>query len=1111
MENNKIMCSILVKIRKYILAITLFLVIIPVFAENASINAPDNFTFDLKDVSIKEVFSLIEKQSQYIFLYYETTIDVSKKVTLTVSDKSISEVLDKLFAGQHIHYEIRDRQIILSKVSMPSQQREKNRVITGYVKDKNGEPIIGGNVLIKGTSVGTITNVDGAYSLKVLDNTVLVVSFIGYKTQEVAVGKQNIVNVILPDDQELLDEVVVIGYGTQKKADLTGAVANINAEKLSTQSNANIGQALQGKIAGVDIVSQGGAPGAGTRIMIRGIGTLNNATPLYIVDGMYMESIDHLNPNDIESIDVLKDASSSAIYGSRAANGVIIVTTKSGSNTDGKPIVDLSANIGVQMPAKYLDMLNAGEWAEVTGAARSAANKTPLDMALDWESKEDNDWQRVMMKPALMQNYNVTIKGGTKYFSYYTGLGYMNQDGIVKGTNYQRYNANFKSEYKRDWFTLGNNVVLSFQQNDPLYSFARGGYLGIILESIPTLARYDDTNVLGGYGKTYGDVTDIPNPLGILDRDITRRNQDNYSAYINLYAEIKLPFGFKYRLNVTPDVGLVSSSTYANAYDFGLSKNSISNMSEDRKTTNNFLIENLLSFERTFKKHRVSAFVGYSYQKYRTKYIMAAGKGLPEGIYEVGAATQDRVNNTWKQESALTSIMSRVFYSYDNRYLITATYRRDGSSKFAKKNRYGHFPSVSLGWNIAEEHFMKNISWLDQLKLRGGYGVLGNQEIDNYMYASTIASNINYPDGDGGLHQGAFPKVFSSPDIKWEETTMTNVGIDVLLFKSRLAFNGDWYYKKTKDILLTVPIPPSTGGSNDPVRNAGKIKNTGFEFSLAWNDYINKDFYYGVTFTGNAMKNEVLEMGDASQVINGGTNYKNVSTTRTLTGYPIGGFWLIQTDGLFQSVEEVNAHNKDGVLIQPNAKPGDIRFKDVNHDGKITDDDRAYCGSPFPSFTMGLNLNAGYKNFDIAVGLQGVFGNKIYNGTRLDLEAVDKGTNFLKSILNYWTEDNRNTSMPRLDWNDPNNNNRPESDRFLENGSFFRVRNIQLGYTFKDLFASRIQKLRLYVNIENLLTITNYSGYTPDVDNSASSTSRGFDNFTYPTNRVFMFGLNVSF
>ena len=764
-----------------------------------------NILLKMDKVPVEKAITEFQQKSGYSFVY--VTGDLDTKKTVTVSATQLEDAINQILKGQNVSYELQGKNVVIKKV--PSSQNVKRHLVKGTVRDHNGEPVIGASVVVKGTSNGTITDVDGAYSLSVPGKAMLVVSFIGYKTQEVYVTKQDVINITLHDNQEVLDEVVVIGYGTQKKADLTGAVANISADKLSSQSNVNIGQALQGKIAGVDIVSQGGAPGAGTRIMIRGIGTLNNAAPLYIVDGMYMGSIDHLNPNDIESIDVLKDASSAAIYGSRAANGVIIVTTKSGSNTEGKPIIDLSANVGVQAPSKYLDMLNASEWAKVTNVAREAANKAPLDMALDLDSKEDNDWQRLMMRPALMQNYNLSIKGGTNYFSYYTGLGYMNQNGIVKGTNYKRYNVNFKSEYKRDWFTLGNNVVLSLQQNDPLYNFARGGYLGIILESIPTLPRYDQTS--GGYGKNYGDVTDIPNPLGILDRDITRRDQDNYSAYVNLYADIKLPFGLKYRLNVTPDIGMVDNSAYENVYDFGLRKNSISNMTQYKKTSSNLLIEHLLSVDQAFGKHKMNAFVGYSYQKYQTKYIMAAGKGLPENIYEVGAATQDRVNDTWTQESALTSIMARLFYSYDNRYLITATYRRDGSSKFAKGNRYGHFPSVSLGWNIAEEHFMKNISWLDQLKLRGGYGVLGNQEIDNYMYTSTITSNINYPDGNGGLYQGAFPKKFANPDIKWEETIMTNIGVDVLLFKNRLSFNGDWYYKKTKDILLTVPIPPSSG------------------------------------------------------------------------------------------------------------------------------------------------------------------------------------------------------------------------------------------------------------------------------------------------------------
>lgn len=1096
-----------------IMRITTFLLMVCVFCTYAENTHSQNARVNLNksNVRLNEILTDIESQTDYLFVY-NNQVNVSQVASVKAKQQPVSEVLDKLLTNTDIAYVMEGMHIVLSKRASTTglSAQQQAHTIKGTVLDSGGIPIIGANILIKGTTRGVISDIDGNFTLEADGNAVLEVSYIGYLKKEVAVNNQQNLRIVLQEDSKALDEVVVIGYGTQKKADLTGAVANISTDKLNTQSNVNIGQALQGKIAGVDIVSQGGAPGQSSRIMVRGIGTLNNASPLYIVDGMYMSNMDHLNPNDIESIDVLKDASSAAIYGSRAANGVIIVTTKSGSNTEGKPIIDASVNIGVQTPSKYLEMLNADEWAKLTTVSRKAIGAAPLDMSQN--ITESNDWQDIMMGPALMQNYNLTVRGGTKYFTYYTGLGYVNQDGTIDGTNYQRFNIQFKSEYKRGWFTFGNNIVLSSQQNNPLYGFSRGGYIGIILQSIPTLHKFDPENDKGGYGKVYGDATDIPNPLGILDTNLTNRTWNTYNAYINLYAEIKLPWGFKYRLNATPDFSFERNTTYENIFDFGLRNNAVSNMKEDRYNRNNYLIENLLTFDRTFGKHKVNALLGYSFQKYRNRYIMASGRGLPDGIHEVGAATQDRLNDTWLKESALTSVISRVFYSYDNRYLFTATYRRDGSSKFAKGNRYGHFPSASVGWNVAEEHFMRNTrSWLDQFKLRGGYGVLGNQEIEDYMYASVITSNINYPDGNGGLISGAFPKDFANPAIKWESTAMTNVGVDLAFMNSRLMVTADWYRKDTKDILLTVPIPVSTGGANDPVRNAGKIKNTGMEWTVNWNDAPTRDFSYGVTFTGNAMKNEVVEMGDANQVIEGGKNRLNVATTRTLAGYPIGGFWLIPTDGIFQNDAEIASYVKDGTLIQPNAKPGDIRFKDSNKDGKITDADRVYCGSPFPSVTLGLNFNAAYKGFDFLLGMQAVVGNKVYNATRLELEGVNKGTNFLATTKDYWTPENPNASHPRLVWDDPNLNSRPQSDRYLENGSFFRLRNLQVGYTFPNQwFQNRIQKLRAYISAENLFTITGYSGYTPDT-NSGDATSRGFDNFTYPTNRVFMLGLNLTF
>lgn len=1095
-----------------IMRISTFLLMVCVFCSYAGNAHSQNakVSIHMNNVKLDKILNEIENQTDYLFIY-NNQVDINKITSVKVKNEAVAQVLDRILSGTGINYELEGTHIILTTEAIKDlHAQQQAKTVTGTVTDVSGEPIIGANIRIKGTTTGTITDIDGNFSIKAEPQSVIEVSYIGYLTQETVINNQKSIRFLLKEDTKTLDEVVVIGYGVQKKADLTGSVANINTEKLNTQSNANIGQALQGKIAGVDIVSQGGALGSGTRIMVRGIGTLNNASPLYIVDGMYMNSIDHINPNDIASIDVLKDASSAAIYGSRAANGVIIVTTKEGSNTEGKPIIDLSVNLGISTASKFLDMLDAKGWAEVTTIARQAIGKPALDMATDLANKPDNDWQDIMFRPALMQNYNLSVKGGGKYSTYYTGLGYFNQDGIVKGTNYQRYNIQSKNDYKRGIFSAGTNLIISFSHDKPLHQELRGGMIGTILQSVPTLEKYDDTRE-GGYGGTYGDVVNIPHPLAIIDDNIMDRYNENVKIFANLYAQIELFKGLKYKLNLTPDFSFERYKNYLNKYDFGLATNSITQLTERQRRRRNILVENLLTFDRTFGEHKISALAGYTYQDSRFRHIQAYGEGLPQGLEEIDAATTNRSNegNSWR--SVLTSILGRVFYSYQNKYLFTATIRRDGSSKFGKNNRYGYFPSFSLGWNVAEEKFMENVHWLDQLKLRGGYGVLGNQEIDNYQYSSTITTGINYPDGNGGLLQGAFPKNFANPDIKWEETAMTNVGIDFMAFNNRLSLTADYYVKNTKDILLTVPIPISSGGANDPIRNAGKIRNNGFEFNLGWMDQPNPDISYGINLIGSFNKNKVIAMGSESGSIKGGSTNQNITTSETKAGYPIGGYWLISTAGYFNSQEEVDAYAKDGKKIQPAAEPGDIKFVDANNDGVINDDDRVFQGSPFPDFTFALNGNMRYKNFDLSIGLQGVLGNKIYNATRQTLEDVTKGSNFLASCLDYWTPENKNASHPRLTWDDPNRNTRAESDRYLENGSYLRLRSVQLGYTFPQTwFKGAIQHARVYINAENLFTITSYSGYSPDV-NADNANYRGFDNFIYPTNRTFMLGLNVTF
>ena len=1077
---------------------------------NMSISAQ---SVNLQNVTVKQALNKLQQTCGYSFVYEAKDLNTNKRISVNASN--CAEAIGQVLRGQGVTYTLDGKNVIISKTSVKhqgTQQVGNQRRVKGVIKDGNGEPIIGATIRVKGhESTGTISDLDGNFSLEVSPGDELEVSYVGYSTKLIKTGNSSSLSVIMKEDNKALREIVVIGYGTQRKADLTGSVANVDATKLNTQSNSTIGQALQGKIAGVDIVSQGGQPGSGSRIMVRGIGTLNNASPLYIVDGMYMSGIDHINPSDIQSIDVLKDASSAAIYGSRAANGVIIITTKSGSNTEGVPTVNVSANIGVSAPTKYLDLLNASDWAAVTTESRAASGLKPLDMALDLASKEDNDWQDIMFNPALMQNYNLSVQGGGKYSTYYNSFGYTNQDGVLKGTNFQRYTMQSKVDYKKGIVNLGTNIILEYDKDKPLFSEIRGGMVGHTLQSVPTLSRYDSSRV-GGYGGLYGDVVNLRNPLGTCDDNVMGRKSDNAKVYANVYFSIEPIKGLKYKMNFTPDFQFYRYNENKGLYDFGLDKNGITQNTERQSRTRNLLMEHLLTFDKQFGAHKISLLAGYSYQETKYRYLSGWGQGMSTGIWELDAAASGLGTSGNSYRSVLTSILGRIFYSYQDRYLITMTMRRDGSSKFAKGNRYGNFPSVSVGWNIAEEKFVKDhIDWLDQLKLRAGYGELGNQEISDYQYSSTVTTGINYPNGNGELLQGAFPKNFANPDIKWESTSMTNVGIDLIALNNRLSLTMDYYVKNTKDILLSVPIPISTGGANDPVKNAGKIRNKGFEFNLGWNDRLDKDFSYSVNAIGSFNKNEVVAMGAESQFITGGTIHGGTYTTKTLAGYPIAGFWLIPCDGYFNSQADVQAHSKDGKLIQPSAEPGDIRFKDTNNDGTINDDDRVYCGSPFPKFTYSLNGSVNYKNFDFSFTLQGVIGNKIYNATRLELEDVTRGTNYLSTVLDHWTESNHNAKTPRLVWNDPNRNARSESDRFLEKGDYLRLRTVQLGYTLpENCLLGFFQKARVYASVDNLFTITDYTGYSPDV-NSSSVYQRGFDEFIYPANRTFMFGVNLTF
>lgn len=988
--------------------------------------------------------------------------------------------------------------------------------ISGTVSDSSGAPLPGVSVLVKGTQNGASTDPEGNYSLQnVAGDAILEISFIGYQTQEVPVGDREVINVTLRPDLQSLDEVVVVGYGTVKKSDLTGAVASVKAEDLTTEGLNTVAKALQGKVAGVTIESAGGDPGVGTRILVRGVGSLNNNNPLYLVDGVPVPGINNISPNDIASIEVLKDASAAAIYGSRAANGVVLITTKSGEA--GKTQISFNANAGVQKLARRIEVLNAAEWAGVSNAAHDAAGLARLEIAEDPALLQSGlDWQDEVYRSAPVQNYELNISGGNKGSQYSVSGGYYNQRGLVKVTGYERLNLRVKSETTKGRFRFGETLLLS-QENWTKMAGGWGGQggnpVGSAVKMIPVFDIYDST-ATGGFAGAYGPVLNVANPLAQLHLEDIRNHSSNIT--LNFFGEVDILPGLYYKLNLGYNNTHGYDYDYHQRYQVGTLFTHQTNDLDETRDHNRFLmLENTLNYSKEFGRHSLQALAGYTMQQNRLRTLWGSAIDLPDGIKVLDAAASNPATGGTMYENALVSLLGRIVYSYDSRYLLTASFRRDGSSRFGAENRYGNFPSVALGWNISNEDFFGDFSHaINRLKLRGSYGVLGNQEIGDYLYSAAIASNINYVTGaDQHKWFGAIQTAFADPDIKWENTSTFNVGLDLGVWQDKLTFTADYFIKRSTDVLLNVPIPGSTGAVGNPVVNAGIITNHGLEASAGYSGTAGQ-LNYNVYGTMSAIQNEVERLGTGTQQIFGGQpTHHGSSTTLTQVGGEVGAFYLIKTAGIFDSEEEVQAHSKDGNLIQPNASPGDIRFVDANDDGVISDEDRLNAGSSFPDFTYGLGFNAQWRNFDFGLFFQGTQGNMIYNGFRQDIDGMNLEINYSRETLNAWTPENH-TDFPRAVINDPNYNTRT-SDRFLEDGSYLRLKTLQLGYAFP---AGAIEKigagtLRLYLSFDNLFTITGYKGYNPDLGRTGSILNRGVDfgHVAYPLARTANLGVQLQF
>ena len=993
--------------------------------------------------------------------------------------------------------------------------------ITGTVTDANSEPLVGVNVLVKGTTTGAITDIDGNFSVSGKKGSTLVFSYIGMLTQEV-VYKGTALRVVMKDDSKALEEVVVIGYQTVKKSDLTGAVAVVDTKEMKKSAAGTLVSQMQGLATGINVRSSGRA-GEDASIEIRGVGSLSNNSPLWVIDGMITDPGVDFNPADAESIQILKDASAAAIYGSRAANGVIIVTTKKG--TKGPMKVNVSVKETLEWSPKF-DLMNAAEYIKYNDIAYNEAIKDGIATVNSTQkhSQYDTNWQDEVLKTALVQDYNVSLSGGGDSGSYFVSAGYYNNDGVSYGNTFDRYSFRVNTQGKKGWFSFGENLAYSLTNTDPNQTNTYNDFLRMM----PTIPIYDENNP-GGYG--YGDAAKYNtfgvNPIAREDLEYRHFRQNRLNG--SLWLEFK-PFEFlSYKFNGGIDLYFYENSWFRGEGNWTQNQEHRDPESQKaRDNTYNMLIEHTLNFNKDFGKHHVDAVVGTTYQHHEWEGLWASRLNFPmtgNGDYftVLNAGQSNQQNSNSISENAMISYLGRANYVYDDKYYLTATFRRDGTSRLAKENRWGNFPSFSGAWRISKEEFF-DVPWINDLKIRGNWGRLGNSSIGDWDYIGTINQSIVTVFG-GAIVPGSTQVKLVNAGLVWETKETVNVGFDASFLNQRLTVSAEYYNSKTSDVLAETPIAISTGNQGGSRwKNAASLRNKGFEFTFGWKDQIS-GFKYSALLNVTTMDNEVLSLGrDGSE-----RNFIDSGQARTEPGRSLAEFYLRKTDGIFRTQEEIDNYvtkgnhvpgpNEDKVpagtpIMIEGKRPqlGDVKYLDLNDDGQITDIDRDYCGSPWAKMQMSLVLNAEWKNFDFSMMWNGQFGNKIYNVSRWQGRLFADNSNYIrfeKGEEPYQVNPNSNT--PRIIYGDFRNSR--DADRFLENGSYFRMKNISIGYNFKQKWLTNlgVEKLRLFATGSNLITITGYSGLDPDFKGANSVWNSGTDSFAYPNTRSVMFGLDLTF
>lgn len=1015
-------------------------------------------------------------------------------------------------------------------------------VVKGQISDENGLPVPGASILVKGTNNSASSDIDGNYQVQASPAATLVISYIGYATQELPVQNRTSINASLVPSAQNLEEVVVVGYGTQKKSVVTGAISSVKAAELENLPLNSVGQSLQGRASGVTVFSNSGQPGSAATIRVRGVTSFSGKNdPLYVVDGIQTDNLTNINQSDIESIEILKDAASAAIYGTRAANGVVLVTTKKGKA--GKLTVNYSGFAGSSRPARKLDLLNATQYATLrneqyangyTGGGTAFqlpyANPAALGKGTDWQNQIFNN-------SAQRSQHELSLSGGTEKSTFYMSFGLLDQDGIVLSdiSGYHRKTIRLNSDHKvTKWLKVGQQATFTREKNIGLgnTNSEYGGPLSSAINLDPTTPVYvsdpstrpnpsdyaQQYAVRAPNGQYYGISNavqnEMTNPLAYAQ---LRRGNYDWSDNIlgTIYAEVTPLEGLKVRTQATGKQAYYGSESFT-PMSYLNSNNNIVRNNLYRSSNQTFLwnIENTISYAKTIGGHNFSVLVG------QAAYVDGIGKGQGITYFNQPVNTHDGASFNWPTvpaditgsaytnvENTLSSYFARATYDYKERYLLTGIIRRDGSSRFGANNKYGTFPAFSLGWNIAKEDFWKENNVVNQLKLRGGYGVTGNDGFGQFNYASLVAGGYNYTIGNqGNVTVGNTILKPANPDLKWEETTMVNIGFDATLLKD-LTLSVEWYNKKTDGILQTVQVPGYIGASQDPYGNVASMKNTGVEIEAAYRHSFG-DFNFSVNGNFSTLKNTVTSVGQDRDYNNGPSIQSSAyPITRSSVGSSYNAFYGFQTNGIFQNQAEVNAYtNSAGQVIQPNAVPGDFKFKDLDDDGVITEKDRKYLGKPLPDFTYGITLSMDYKGFDLKLFGQGVGGNQIYQGLRrLDIQTA----NWQTAALNRWTGEGTSNSYPRLSTTDPNGNFSKPSNFYLQDGDYFRIKIVQLGYSLPTdvLGKAGISKARIFVTGENLFTFTKYTGYDPEIGGDVMGIDRGY----YPQAKSFMVGCNLQF